>query len=236
MGQSGAGSGGGGSGGGGGGGGGTGYAAPGRATKRDTAQMVLTRLMPDYLQRQFVGTVAPGIVRDLVHMSVDLGRGGNWRSLCERLSLNQTASLQEVREAIFAKNSQDEHDQRVRGASQTALAAFFEELTKFDDDLLVGRRKGATWAVKVDQAVLKNVLPRFLALLTENVLLREEPQMPPAKEAEALRAAAGRRAAAVVARLRERYKPSGDAGDARVLFRAAANESERTWFLSALRG
>ena len=192
--------------------------------------------MPDYLQRQYLGSVAPGIVHDLVLMSVEFARGGSWKSLLERLSLPPSASLQDVRDVIFAKNSQNEHDHRIRGASQTALTSFFDELTQFDDELLVMKRKGDKWADGVDKAILKDALLRFLALLTENVLLREEPEMPVPMEFEAIRAQAARRAAVVVKGLRNRYKASGDAGDGRVLLRAAADADERTWFLSVLRG
>jgi len=234
MGQSGAGSGGGGTGGAAGGGGG-GYREPADKSGRDPAQKVLTRLKPDYVQRLFVGTLVPGIVQDLVLMSIDLGRGGTWRSLIGRLSLSEQASLQEVCEAIFKKNARNEHDQRILGASRASLAAFFEELTKFDDDLLVNRRKGGSWTANVDHNVLTDCLPRFLAFLIENVLLREEPNSLPQEEADALRELASRRAVRLADGLRNRYKKSGDAGDARVLLRVAANEDDQRWFISKLR-
>jgi hypothetical protein len=192
-------------------------------------------MKPDYIQRQFVGTLVPGIVQDLVLMSIDLGRGGNWRSLVERLSLAEQSSLQDVCEAIFGRNAGREHDQRVVGASRASLAAFFEELTRFDDGLLMGRSKGTAWAASIDHNVFQDCLSKFLSLLIENVLLREEPNALPQDEADALRRLAIGRAVRLAGKLRNRYKGSGDAGDARVLLRVAANEDDRHWFVQNLR-
>ncbi|WP_222374620.1 hypothetical protein [Rhizobium leguminosarum] len=259
MGQSGAGGGGGGSGGSGGGGGGSstgsgstgsgsggggsgagggrgsGYAGSSDKSERETSSQVLAKLKPDYLLRQY-SSIAPGIVRELVVMSVDLGRGGNWKNLCKRVRLDEKASLQDVRDAIFRRNGAKEYDQRVIGASRASLAVFFEELTRFDDDLLTRRDHGASWQGAIDQDVARNGLERYLSLLTENILLREEPNAVSEEEAAVIREQANRRGADLARRLRARYEKSGDAGDARVLARVAeGDDNERNWFLKRLR-
>ncbi|WAC49199.1 hypothetical protein OVA03_04605 [Asticcacaulis sp. SL142] len=195
---------------------------------------MLTKLKPDYLLRQF-GAIAPDIVREIVLMSVNLARGGNWKNICDDLQLAHSASLQDVRDAILTRSIGDEYDQRVVGAARTALAHYFEELTGFDDDLLTDRGNGANWSTSVDQAIAQNPLERYFSLLTENVLLREERTAPTQAEADAIRAEAKSIGADMAARLRARFEKSGDAGDARVLARATREAEQTEWFLKRLR-
>ena len=58
---------------------------------------------------------------------------------------------------------------------------------------------------------------------------RDEPEKTPATPT-------GRKALNLVDRLRRRYEESGESGDARVLQRAGQDETERGWFVGALRG
>ncbi|PBB52965.1 MULTISPECIES: hypothetical protein [Mesorhizobium] len=167
-------------------------------------------------------------------MSVDL-KSTDGSALCKRLDLDRNCSLQDVRDAIFRLSSKDEHDQRMIGAARASLAAYFEELTDFDDDLLVARGQSTKWSGGISAAVRDNALERYLSLLVENVLLREEESRLSQQEFDALRAQANRRGADLAKRLRLRYEKSGDAGDARVLTRAMAEESEQSWFLTRLR-
>lgn len=251
MGTSGSGSGGGGSGGAGKGGGGSRGGGSRRDTygdyassnsdpsdkpeKRNVAQKVLGSLKPAYLIQQFAGCMSSGLVHELVLLKVDIILNRSWEGMCARLGLPANASPADVCEQIITKQAEGESDARIRETATATVLAFFDELCRFDEEVLYGIGSSAKLDA-LDRSVIDRPLESFLRLHYVNVLLREEPKILNPVSQTGLENLAASMASDLVRRLRNRYGSKDQSSEGDFLTRAATNDKEQKWLLEAIRG
>lgn len=206
-----------------------------RDAGRNAGQTVLGNLKPAYLGEQFAGRTLSALVHELTLLKIDLTLNRSWKSMCERLGLPPNASPADVRDQLLRKQADGESDARIKETATATIYYFFEELCRFDDEVLYAKGSNKTLD-ELDRGVIENALGTFLRIHYVNILQREEPKLLDSKSQSGLEVLATEMASELVRRLRHRYGSKDQSSEGDFLKRAGSTDEERAWLLTAVRG
>lgn len=195
---------------------------------------VLKKLRPEYLQEQFIGSLARDAYRALSLLNVDLCINRSWDGIKSRLGVaGGKGCLTELAAAIVGETP--DRNKKSRAFVRIALENFLLRAVRDDPELLM-----SATAVDVIKAIDAGVFARASALFLGDFLYEvvrgEERALPPEVKA-GLRPVVQQRADNIVASFQDRFlgKPMGSISQVshRDLFDVIA--SQKDWFLEQLR-